>query len=121
MAVFSGGQLGFDEGGVLSALSRPFIYREVERFKYDPKGRVSKRTVTRAELAWSDILAGAAVVLGPVVFMWFSTQILTDTNIRSAAETYLKMQLAPVAWTNTNIANAFSGMLGYLRVLPGFI
>lgn len=74
MGLFGGGgEVGFDEGGVLEALNRPFRTKVKETFKYGRKGSSHEGLVTEHitvtdEWAMSDVIAagliGAIVVLG---------------------------------------------------------
>lgn len=69
MVSFSGGQIGFDEGGVLQALSKPLYSTQVTDYKRNKKGAVTKETVTNYTISMADVIVAAALVLGPIVFL----------------------------------------------------
>ncbi|GAG74164.1 unnamed protein product [marine sediment metagenome] len=52
-----GGEIGFDEGGVLQALfARPVWSQETEHFKYNKQGLVIKRWTTKFDMSMGDAL-----------------------------------------------------------------
>ena len=67
----SGGELGFDEGGVLNAImSRPVYRKETEEWKYNKKGLPLKHWTTNWDVALGDILIplvlGGLITLSPL-------------------------------------------------------
>ncbi|GAI94426.1 unnamed protein product, partial [marine sediment metagenome] len=75
------GQIGFDEGGVLQSLSKPFFKRKVV---YDQKGRVTG-TEDSYNVSATHVLAIAIVLYGPQVLEWFKTGF-ASTGIGGALE-----------------------------------
>ena len=52
-----GGEVGFDEGGVLQALfTRPVWSQETEHFEYNKKGLVTRRWITKYDVSMGDAL-----------------------------------------------------------------
>ena len=58
----SGGSLGFDEGGVLEALSKPFFEKTVTSYTYR-KGQVATETVQTYSISMAHIVA-AGILAG---------------------------------------------------------
>jgi len=119
------GQVGFDEGGVLQALSRPIWRKELVDYEYDRKGNLIHKETGWYDVSWADILAGACIIFGPIVLMQFYTQVFTDDVKRTAAEKFVRTQLAPHIKgreLDRAVANAFWGLIqnfGWMRpVLP---
>ena len=63
------GQLGFDEGGVLQALSKPIYTTKVTDYERNRKGEITQQRETNYTISMADVLVAAALVLGPIVFL----------------------------------------------------
>jgi len=112
--MISGGEMGFDEGGVLQALSKPFYKREFVNYTYFKNGKLKRKETGNYDVSWMDILAGACVIFGPIVLMQFYTKVFTDENKRKAAEGFVRMQLAPFMAgreLDMAVARAFTGLV----------
>lgn len=73
--MFSGGQIGFDEGGVLQALSKPVFTTKVTHYERNRKGEVTSKYENDYTISIADVLVAAAMIFGPIVFLklWTST------------------------------------------------
>ena len=69
MALIEGGELGFDEGGVLQSLSKPIYTTKVIDYERNRKGEVTQQRETNYTISMADIIVAAALVLGPIVFL----------------------------------------------------
>ena len=87
------GQIGFDEGRVLNALSKPFIKRKVISYKYDRKGRVSKEFTDEYDISMAHVIAAAVIVFGPAILLKFNSEVLSDP----ATSDYVKNIFAPAS------------------------
>ena len=59
------GEIGFDEGGVLDALSKPAYTETVEEFTYDRNGNVLTKRTKAGSVSVADVLA-VLVVTGVI-------------------------------------------------------
>ena len=51
------GQIGFDEGGVLQAVSEPIGTTTITSYEYNKKGLVERQQVTTFKVSVADVLA----------------------------------------------------------------
>ena len=115
MVSFSGGDIGFDEGGVLQALSKPFYRREVKTFTYNKKGLLIREVTTHKDIAWSDIIAAGVMIFGPVVMMQFYTKILTNPDLRTAAEKVFRDAINPLNIDTGALQGALGKTLSFFK------
>lgn len=71
-------QLGFDEGGVLQALSKPFYTRTEEQFEHDKHGNVTVKVTDTYSVAMSDVIAALTLTTGTAWLAMF----VTDKDFR---------------------------------------
>ena len=74
----SGGERGFDEGGVLQALfQRPFYQRTTVERKYDRKGNMTRETTHSFDISAGDVVV-AGIAAGALTLGIFSVAAITD-------------------------------------------
>ena len=89
----SSGQLGFDEGRVLQALSRPFLKRKVVTYEYDRKGRVEQEYTDEYNISIAHVIAAGLLVFGPAFLLKFNADVMSDP----ATNEYVKNIFAPAS------------------------
>ncbi|GAG66440.1 unnamed protein product [marine sediment metagenome] len=50
-----GGQIGFDEGGVLQALSKPFMQRETITYEYNKQGLIIAQHTDKFDVSMAHV------------------------------------------------------------------
>ena len=88
MALIEGGEIGFDEGGVLKALSEPVVTRTVVDFTRNRKGEVISQATSVYNVSMTTVLALLVLYYGPGILAMFKTSIL-DSDASDAARAWI--------------------------------
>lgn len=73
------GQIGFDEGGVLEALSKPVYSKKEVKYFYLGRGkgrRIDRKTIETMEFSMATVVAILVMIYGPQVLQWFKTEVI---------------------------------------------
>lgn len=90
MAIIEGGDIGFDEGGVLQALSQPFITNTVKSFKRNRKGDVIAEDTTTYAVSMTHVVALMVIYYGPRIMGLFNSSLLSDEQKATVFGGFLK-------------------------------
>ena len=71
MALIEGGDIGFDEGGILQALSHALHTKTTVTYTYDRKDRIKTQTTDVTAVSVADVLA-VLVVAGVITLTGFA-------------------------------------------------
>jgi len=94
-----GGQIGFDEGGVLKALSRP-VWKQLDiEYDYDRKGNKIHESHRQVDLSIGDVLA-VLVMAGVVTLTPFAVEKIGEWQIETNLPTTYKIFTAPGTFGN---------------------
>ena len=78
MALIEGGEIGFDEGGVLQAMfSKPFYVNTVIKRKYNRKGLMIRESTHVYDISIGDVVV-AGILAGIITLSVFSVKALQD-------------------------------------------
>lgn len=81
----SGGDIGFDEGGVLEALSKPFYTKTVVTTEYNKQGLPEEVTTDTYSISMMHIVS-AMVLGGSAALLAFSTKVWSDPETQAAVK-----------------------------------
>ena len=77
MALIEGGDIGFDEGGILQALSHALRTKTTVTYTYDRKDRIKTQTTDVTAVSVADVLA-VLVVAGVITLAPFAAARIAD-------------------------------------------
>ena len=110
MALIEGGEIGFDEGGVLQAMfSKPFYVNTVVERSYNRKGLLTRESTHTYNISIGDVVV-AGIIAGVITLSIFSS-----AAIAAAADKLPSLSSLP------SIPGKPSAQADYLRRMFGII